>query len=139
MYQKTEFSKGTKRKIFGSIQVNLNQYHWWFVFVLMCFTRAIFIAKLSKSQNKSFNFGLRWLYSRSIQPTTHPDKYEGDRIKQNLDNKSCLSIWVSPTNVLDYASTPQNGPIGAKNFKFICLWVKIFPNLSNMTKHVFLD
>ena len=26
------------------------------------------------------------------QPPTHPDKYEGDEIEQNLENESCLSV-----------------------------------------------
>ena len=38
-----------------------------------------------------------------------PDKYEGNRIEQTLENKSCLSIGVDPRN-------DQNG---LKSFKLI--------------------
>ena len=41
------------------------------------------------------------------------DKHEEDEIKQNLENKSCLSIWEDPKNVF---GSLKNSQIGVKNF-----------------------
>ena len=46
-----------------------------------------------KVQTKASAFGWDGYNIIIIQPPTHPDKYEGDRIKQNLENKSCICMW----------------------------------------------
>ena len=56
-------------------------------------------------------------------PPTHPDKYEGDEIEQNLENESCLSVWVDPKNVFEPCPNLKNSQIRAKNFSisfFLC-------------------
>ena len=56
-------------------------------------------------------------------PPTHPDKYEGDKIEQNLENESCLSVWVDPKNVFEPCPNLKNSQIKAKNFSislFLC-------------------
>ena len=51
-----------------------------------------------KVQTKASAFGWDGYNIIIIQPPTHPDKYEGDEIEQNLENESCLSVWVDPKN-----------------------------------------
>ena len=56
-------------------------------------------------------------------PPTHQDKYEGDEIEQNLENESCLSVWVDPKNVFEPCPNLKNSQIRAKNFSislFLC-------------------
>ena len=56
--------------------------------------------------------------------STHPDKYERYRIEQNIENKSCLCIWVDPKNFLVYAPTQKMAQLGPKCVKFLCLFIK---------------
>ena len=56
-------------------------------------------------------------------PPTHPDKYEGDEIEQNLENESCLSVWVDAKNVFEPYPNLKSSQIRAKNFSillFLC-------------------
>jgi len=46
-----------------------------------------------KVQPKASAFGWDGYIFHVIQTPTHPDKYEGDKIEQNLENESCLSVW----------------------------------------------
>ena len=74
-----------------------------------------------KVQTKASAFGWDGYNIIIIQPPTHPDKYEGDEIEQNLENESCLSVWVKPKNVP--CPNLKNSQITAKNFSislFLC-------------------
>ena len=55
----------------------------------------IITAKLSQKSKLKLQL-LAEMVTISTNPTTypaiHPDKYVGDKIEQNLENKSCLSI-----------------------------------------------
>ena len=80
-----------------------------------------------KVQTKASAFGWDGYKIIIIQPPTHPpthpDKYEGDEIEQNLENKSCLSVWVDPKNVFEPCPNLKNSQIRAKNFSislFLC-------------------
>ena len=76
-----------------------------------------------KVQTKASAFGWDGYNIIIIQPPTHPDKYEGDEIEQNLENESCLSVWVDPKNVFEPCPNLKNSQIRAKNFSislFLC-------------------
>ena len=48
-----------------------------------------------------------------------PDKYELDRIDQNSENKSYLSIRVDPKIFSDHVLTSKIVTLGQKTFKFL--------------------
>ena len=64
-----------------------------------------------KVQTKASAFGWDGYNIIIIQPPTHPpthpDKYEGDEIEQNLENESCLSVWVDPKKCFWTMPQPQ--------------------------------
>ena len=76
-----------------------------------------------KVQTKASAFGWDSYIIIIIQPPTYPDKYEGDEIEQNLENESCLSVWVDPKNVFESCPNLKNSQIRAKHFSislFLC-------------------
>ena len=76
-----------------------------------------------KVQTKASAFGWDGYNIIIIQPPTHPDKDEGDKLEQNLKNESCLSVWVDPKNVFEPCPNLKNSQIKAKNFSislFLC-------------------
>ena len=87
---------------------------------------CIITAKLSQKSKQKLQL-LAEMVIISTNPTTyptiHPDKYEGYKIEQNLENKSCLSIWLGPKNVFGPCPKPKNGPIRANSLTILCLRV----------------
>ena len=55
-----------------------------------------------------------------IQPPTqqpaHPDKYEGDRIEQNLENKVVCLYEQTLKMFMDHVPTSKIAQVGAKDF-----------------------
>ena len=69
------------------------------------------------------------VFTRILWSTQKPlklllvDIHEEDEIEQNLENKSCLSVWVDPKKVFEPYPNLKNSQTVAKNFRFFFVFV----------------
>ena len=89
--------------------MNLNTEHFDLYWLQFCQAQPKVLTKASAFGWDGYNIII-------IHQPTHPDKYEGDKIEQNLENESYLSVWVDPENVFEPCPNLKNSQIRAKNF-----------------------
>ena len=81
------------------------------------------IAKLNQKSKQKLQLLAEMVlfsFNQTTHPSTHLDKYEGGRIEQNLENKSCLSTGVDPKN--DHVSNSKIAKLESKTLRLLCFW-----------------
>ena len=71
----------------------------------------------------SFSSSIFSMPSEVIQRSSELESEFYNEIEQNLENESCLSVWVDPKNVFEPCPNLKNSQIRAKNFSislFLC-------------------